>query len=225
MRTIGCVFFLSILCGVSFAGIRPEEELFDVQDHTGFVVLSNGDTLQGNIRFENNYKNYRTLRFTNLQNHRTRYKPEEVRMFSFDSLTFRSAKRGKTAVFERLLVNDSLKVTLYRFFLSNSYYSLTETSYAFEKSGGERLVFYLNRISWFRKRAQAFFSDCPELSQKIASRVYKTKDYVQIATEYNAWLRREEAQESFSGETAADEKEEGMPALNNEQGDETMMEE
>jgi hypothetical protein len=45
----------------------------------------------------------------------------------------------------------------------------------------------------FRKNGSKYFSDCPELLQKIKDKTYKGKDILQVVNEYNDWKKGQKA--------------------------------
>lgn len=165
-------------------------KLMGIHYQNGYVVLKNGDTLRGKILFNNGYENYQFLEFKDsLKNKATTYQPQEVRFFSIDSLDFYPKKWGNRSVFMCLLLNDSLKVFLYRYYMTSGNRSGTETSYFYEKPSREFLQVFWNQSYPFQLKAAEFFGDCPELSEKIRKGKYTIDDLFLVAKEYNKWLR------------------------------------
>jgi hypothetical protein len=166
------------------------DKLFGAPYKTGLVVLSNGDTLKGKIVFNNDHNNYQILRFKDtIANEKTEYRPQDVKFFSIDSLFFYPKIYKNNWVFMCLLSDDSLKVYLYRYFMATQYVSGTYTSYIYEKPDGQYLQVLWNKVFPFKKKAGDFFSDYPELSEKIYNKRYKMEDLFIIAEEYNKWLK------------------------------------
>jgi len=170
------------------------DKVFGIKYHKGSVILNNGDTLRGKIMFNNDYSNYNTLIFRDtITNKNTNYKPREVKSFSLDSLIFYRKILNNQWVFECLLLNGDLKVYLYRYYMSTGYTSGTETSYIYEKSNGQYLMISTYITYPFKKRVSEFFSDYPELSEKIYNKTYKFNDLFLIAEEYNIWLKNKKS--------------------------------
>lgn len=117
------------------------------------------------------------------------YRPTEVQCFSFDSLVFYSKKLNKKNVYMCLMVDGHLKLYLHKILVATGYYSTTGISYVFEKPDGQMLQVFNNKLTGFNKKTGNFFSDYPELSEKIRNKTYKFSDVFIITYEYNKWLK------------------------------------
>jgi hypothetical protein len=62
--------------------------------------------------------------------------------------------------------------------------NLTET--LFVKGDDMAIPFNYVELKSFKKRAKAYFEDCPELVYKIENETFKRKDLVKIAAFYNS---------------------------------------
>lgn len=157
----------------------------------GIVVLNSGDTLKGDINFNDDNTDYQVLVMRDTLNKtKLRYHPQDIRYFSIDSMFFYPKLLKRDSVFMRLLVNDSLKIYKYKYLMATAYYSAIETSYIYEKPDGKYLQVLTSKLFPFKKRVGEFFKDDPELSEKILNKTYKFDDLYVIANEYNAWLKR-----------------------------------
>ena len=187
------LFLLLVSCILIFkidANGQFLDKIFKLPLKPGFVVLNSGDTLRGNIIFNNDYRNYQILSFKDsITNKRTDFEPQKVKCFSIDSLFFYPKIYKNNWVFMCLLLNDSFKVYLYRYYFANPYVIGTETSYIYEKPDGHYLQVLWNKVFPFKKKAGDFFKDYPELSEKIYNKTYKMEDLFLIAKEYNKWLK------------------------------------
>lgn len=187
-------FFLFItLCLLLSLSVKGQflKNLLATKYVTGYAVLNNGDTLKGEIAFNDNYADYQVLSLRNtVSKKRTTLHPQDVRFISIDTIPFYPKKLRKDSVFMHLLVNDSLKIYRYRYLMATAYYTYTETSFIYEKPDGTNLQVISKMMFPFKKRVGAFFSDYPELSKKILNKTYKFDDLYLIAEEYNTWLKR-----------------------------------
>jgi hypothetical protein len=190
---ISISLFLLLCLNVKGQLTEKVNKFFGYEYQKGTVVLNSGDTLKGDILFNNGYENYQRLVFRDTLKQKTDYKTEDVRMFAVDTMVFYPKKLKKKLVFMCLLVNDSLKIFLHRYFMATQYYSGTENMYIYEKPDGQTLEVLTSRLFPFKKRVGEFFSDDPELSEKILNKTYKFDDLYIIAKEYNTWLRQKKS--------------------------------
>lgn len=157
----------------------------------GYAVLNNGDTLKGEIAFNDDYADYQYLRLRDtVSKEKTSLHPQDVRFISIDTMHFYPKKLKRDSVFMHLLKNDSLKIYRYQYMMTIGNSNITETSFIYEKPDGTNLQVTSKMMFPFKKRVGEFFSDCPELSEKILNKTYKFDDLYLIADEYNTWLRR-----------------------------------
>jgi len=158
--------------------------------HDGLIVLNSGDTLKGKIVMSNDHSDYKLVEFVDtLTKEKKFYKPIDVQYFLVENLVFYSKKLNKKDVYMCLLVNDHLKLYLHKVLVATGYYSTTGITYVFEKPDGQMLQVFNNKLTGFSKKTGAFFSDYPELSEKIKNKTYKFNDVFIITKEYNTWLK------------------------------------
>lgn len=187
---------LFLLLSLNVKGQLAEKvnKFFGYEYHKATVVLNSGDTLKGEILFNNSYENYKWLVYRDtLNKQKTDYKTEDVRIFVVDTMVFYPKKLKKKMVFMCLLFNDSLKIYLHRYLSATQYYSGTESMFIYEKPDGQTLEILTSRLFPFKKRVGEFFIDDPELSEKILNKTYKFDDLYIIAKEYNTWLRQKKS--------------------------------
>lgn len=165
-------------------------QFFKASIKNGFIVLANGDTLKGQLYFNGDYDNFWRIVFKDtVTNKKTTYTPQETKCYSVDSVYFYPKFLKKQWVFMGLLFNGDLKVYIYRYYMATGYTSGTETAYLYEKPNGQYLQVVWHRMYPFKKNVSEFFSDYPELSQKILQKEYKMEDIFLIAAEYDNWLK------------------------------------
>ncbi|MHB9140537.1 MAG: hypothetical protein ACYC25_01515 [Paludibacter sp.] len=168
------------------------DELLNVKYKPGFAILNNGDTLRGAFEFNDCKQNYQMLVFVDpVTLTKSAYEPKEVKYFVLDSLTFQPKELKEGLVFVRLLLYDSLKVYLHKRFFTSSVSSGVENQIMYEKPNGKYLLVSFDNFFPFKTQVGNFFSDDPELSEKIENNTYTKKDIFKIALDYNKWLRRD----------------------------------
>lgn len=181
----------------------------------GLIILNNDETLEvtfiipfGFLSPEPSYLKLQTrVRYIDSSNQKKVLKPDDAKEISFmhngyeirmlsvqDDLQLSSLFSSQTKVFLKLEIDGNLK-------LFNSYatqqspgmynasmgmstggYSYSVERYVLQKGNGE--LFRPRGIS-FRKDMSAFFSDCPELVQKIQNKDFRKGDLELIVKEYN----------------------------------------
>ena len=192
IKKVFLVFLLFLFFqNVDTYGQSAFEKWFYMGDfYNGFVVLNNSDTIKGYIIFDNSYENYSYVKVKDAINNKiTSYRPKEVLVFSFDTLYFYPKKFNKNNdVFMCLLSDDQLKVYLHRYHAGG--YAGSGTAYILEKPDGQKVQILYNKVFNFKKHAGDFFKDCPQIAEKINNKTYKVGDILEIAHEYNEWLKQ-----------------------------------
>lgn len=168
------------------------DKLLNVKYKAGFVILNTGDTLRGAFEFNDCEQNYRILVFIDpISYKKTAYEPQQVKYFVLDSLTFMPKELKEGWVFVRLLLYDNLKVYLHKHFITSNISNGIENQIMYEKPNGKFILVILDRFYPFKTKVGDFFSDDPDLYEKIDKGIYKNniKDILKISNEYNDWLR------------------------------------
>ena len=193
IKKIVLVFLLfRLILNVDTYGQSAFEKFFYMGEFiNGFVVLNNGDTIKSNIIWGDTYENYSYVKIIDSNKNITGYRPKDVLVFSFDTLYFYPKKFNKKKdVFMCLLSDDQLKVYLHRFQINTGYVIGTGTAYILEKPDGQSVQIVYDRRFNLKKHAGDFFKDCPHISEKINNKTYKARDVLEIAHEYNEWLKQ-----------------------------------
>jgi len=168
------------------------DKLLNVQYKPGFAILNTGDTLTGAFEFNDCEQNYRILVFIDPRNSKkAAYEPQQVKYFMLDSLTYMPKELKDGWGFVRLLLYDNLKVYLHKKFITSNIANGIENQIILEKPNGKFILVTLDRFYPFKTKVGDFFSDDPDLYEKINKGIYKNdiKDIFKISNEYNNWLR------------------------------------
>jgi hypothetical protein len=166
------------------------DKFFGTEYHKGYAILANGDTIVGEIALSKDYSNYGVLIFRDsISKKKTNYLPQNVILYSVDSIVFYRKIFRNSWVFMSLIRDGSLKIYVYKYFAATAYTSGTELSFILEKPGGSYLQVLTFRTFPFKKKVGDFFIDCPELAAKIYAKTYKFGDLFLIADEYDRWLQ------------------------------------
>jgi len=168
------------------------DKLLNVQYKPGFVILNTGDTLTGAFEFNDCEQNYHVLVYIDpISTKKTAYEPQQVKYFMLDSLTYMPKELKDGWVFVRLLLYDNLKVYLHKHYITSNLANSIENQIMYEKPNGKFILVTLDRFYPFKTKVGDFFSDDPDLFEKIDKGIYKNniKDIFKISNEYNDWLR------------------------------------
>jgi hypothetical protein len=187
--------YLFVLCIINMSLlVRSQshdklDKFFGTEYHKGYAILANGDTIVGEIALSNDYSNYGILIFRNMiSKKKTNYLPQNVLLYSVDSIAFYRKIFQKSWVFMSLIKDGGLKVYVYKYFAATPYTSGTEVSFILEKPDGTYLQVLTAKTFPFKKKVGDFFIEYPELAAQIYDKSYKFEDLYLIADKYNVWL-------------------------------------
>jgi hypothetical protein len=167
------------------------DQFLGTKYEAGAAILTNGDTLIGAFEFNDSEENYRTLYYIDPRTKEKKvYEPREVTYFYVDTIAFQPVESNDGLVFMRVVLSDKLKVYFHKHFTTTSTGSKVIGQFYCVKPNGERLVISNDVLYPFNSRVGKFFSDYPELYNKIRNYTYGYKDFYKIIEEYNDWLNR-----------------------------------
>lgn len=168
----------------------------------GVIVLSNGDTLQVRIKPDREEKMARQIQVWDPQNNGPkRYLPKDLKYFSVNKENYYSLKdeEGKS-VFMEQKVDGSAKLYGYSYREEKGKKEVVTDFYIKKEGGG--LIKVPTQPSKFKSDMALYFSDFPQLSEKIANRQYGYYDMEAVTEEYNDWVKagKPKNDERFAGE-------------------------
>jgi hypothetical protein len=186
--------------------------------HEGFVVLTNGDTIHGFIKFTTFIANQFNVHLFNQKSDpkpSAKYKPKDLKAYSMGTIRYTSVPFSGKGVSRNKSLMISLvegPVRLYKWFYDESLMldgqDLNEATgrenvltvdldegiaYQYFGVRGREKPVDFSSVKYgmnFKKHMSKYVSDYPELSGKIASRQpgYGYDNLDRIIEEYNAWL-------------------------------------
>lgn len=183
------------------------------KDAEGYIITNNQDTIYGSFRLKTDRdkkliyaKTQEKISFFNEEGKRTVYHPGDIKSFYFfynlETLTFKSVPFFKNGDLFLKVVSEKGNLRLYQLFPDGdkrltSVYELAEVAFSTGLSGekfffcifkpnGEVLVMGRHTP---KNKIRSFFTDYPELFDKIDSREYKYTDVYRMVREYNAWKK------------------------------------
>ena len=193
MKKVVLIFLLfQFILNVDIYGQNAVQKFWHGEFYDGFVVLLNGDTIKGKIPFRDTDENYDHVKIKNTTNNElTIYRPKDILVYSVDSLYLYPKIFNKNRiVFMRLLLDDQLKVYLHRY-ITYGAVIVKGSAFILEKPDGQRVQIIYGKRFKLKKHAGDFFKDCPHISEKINNKTYNALDVLEIAHEYNNWLKQE----------------------------------
>ena len=194
------LIFIFLLCLLAIQPIFSQNKLGLDKYTPGYIVLSEGDTLHGQVSYvvsNNFYKS--VLKFKSEEfDKKLKFNPYEVTAFNISDREFHSIRVSDGGfvgkVWMELIIDGPLK--LYKNHISDIYIgSVTNYSKLPVKSIHTYLVKENEEkafnIDWgrFKKTVSKYLKDDPEISEKIKSETYVKKDIEQIVIEYNQHIK------------------------------------
>ena len=192
---------------------------FIEQQVEGRIVTLNGDTIVGRVSVTDEIRNQKRVIFLNAEGEPRTYMPDQIKSYAFgysiletwyESMYFRGDDMWKQKqIF--LARPASGPVKLYAYYTrgtSNEVVALNMLggmAMGMPGTGGnlsmEMKVYYMlerpgqpmqavNRMN-FKKEGSAYFSDYPELAERISSGKLKKKDIEEVVKEYNEWKEKQ----------------------------------
>jgi hypothetical protein len=178
---------------------------------TGEIYLKDGTTLKGLVRFPYIQKDMLFSGKEKLRYKTERNKPsKKIAAKDIDkvllNITYSKKVKGKRIKKEReaifisisrnkknskfgfaeLVIDGSVKLVRRAVFNSSGQRMETLTESLFVRDDDMAIPFNYAELKSFKKRAKAYFEDCPELVYKIENETFKRKDLVEIAVFYNS---------------------------------------
>lgn len=183
----------------------------------GYIVTLNQDTIYGSFKIKTD-KNKKLIYaktqvkivFFDQDGKKTVYEAGAIKSFyffyDFETLTFKTVPYFKKGKLFMKVISEKGNLKLYQFYPDSekrlsSVYELAEYAYSLGGGGfGEKYFFYIIKPDGTillmgkhtpKQRIYSFFTDYPELAEKIDSRQYKYTDVYRLVREYNAWKLNE----------------------------------
>ena len=188
-KNIICVFLFCISLLYNLKG-QTFDNILGVKYQTGYAVLNNNDTIQGVFEFNDCEQNYKLLVYLDpLTRRKIAYNPQEISLFVLNDKIFKPVELKYEWFFMRVILEDELKVYLHKNFYTIIISSGVNTEIYMIKPNDEKLLVSFDNFFPFKTKLANFVEDCADLVQKINNDVYVRKDILQIAQEYNEFLK------------------------------------
>jgi hypothetical protein len=163
--------------------------------NTGEIYLKDGTTLKGLVRFPYIQKDMPFSGKEKLRYKTERNKPsKKIAAKDIDKVLLSEAifisisrnKKNSKFGFAELVIDGAVKLVKRAVFNSSGQRMETLTESLFVIDNDMAIAFNYAELKSFKKRAKAYFEDCPELVYKIENETFKRNDLVKIAAFYNS---------------------------------------
>ena len=167
------------------------DQVLNVEFAYGEAVLNNGDTIRGAYEFNDGPDNYKYLVYRTSETAQKQYfGPEDVRLFYLNDKWYFPKEYDGTKYFMLLCYNDSMSVYQHRHYFTTAVSNTYNNYYLLEKPSGEQLMIKTGPEFNFKSKVGTFLDDCPTVKLKIKKGIYGRNQLMEIAKEYNDWLRK-----------------------------------
>ena len=167
------------------------DQALNIEFAYGEAVLNNGDTIRGAYEFNDGPDNYKYLVYRTSETAQKQYfGPEDVRLFYLNDKWYFPKEYDGTKYFMLLCYNDSMSVYQHRHYFTTAVSNTYNNYYLLEKPSGEQLMIKTGPEFSFKTKVGTFLGDCPTVKLKIKKGIYGRNQLMEIAKEYNDWLRQ-----------------------------------
>ncbi len=161
----------------------------------GYVILTNGDTLKGEIKYNTKKELplFTKVTLKNAEGVQKNYKPEDVKEFSYEGVRFLSRSMDKELVFLKLVSAGKINLFEWQFEVYHGEQTEVEKDFYVENTEGESKSLKKLKGNHFKKTVSEMMADNSELVARIESedKKYEIKDMQSVIEEYNDWYASE----------------------------------
>lgn len=168
-------------------GQRSYMQNYDRGKFDGYIILKNGDKVEGKLHVKGKIKNQREIKFYERSGEAQLYEPYEIAGYYFNDVKFVSINDNR---FTQILEEGCLNIYIYYYINYSWGYSgglpiiIPYRSRSIQKKFKEEPVSNAYGYS-FRKEWSLMLKDNTEIYGKIISRQYRKKHMRPIAKKYN----------------------------------------
>lgn len=146
---------------------------------TDYIVLINGDTLFGNVKYFN-YSAGKKIQLINQEKKKTVYSILQVKSFQLDQEVYETIRTTQEYTIMKVIMSGYL--SLYSFQLPNQ--MTWNGSYLHKKDGSGMEVPTIG----FKKNLSRLLGDCPAIAERIQTGELTRSEIEQIVVEYNVCI-------------------------------------
>ena len=200
MKNIFKVYFAFLLGFLVFGDVQAQVKMQSGQFLNGFVVTNAGDTLKGVLELFDEVSSCKEVRFKErmVDLNTTIFKPDDILAYqrkdekyvSYDDvycLLRPCMNEDYHKVFIKLIKEDVLKVYMYAANHHTSHFYAVKYIPVVQKKGFEPIPYKTKKH--IKKTVSAYFTDYPELAEKLRNYDYKYEDFDQVVEDYTNWSK------------------------------------
>lgn len=157
----------------------------------GYVILTNGDTVKGEIKYNTKKELplFSKVTLKNAENVQKNYKPDDVKEYCYDDVHFLARTMDKELVFLKLVSAGQINLFEWQFEVYHGDQTLVEKDFYIEKVGGQDKEPKKLKGNHFKKTVSEMMADHTELVARVEAddKKYEIKDMQSVIEEYNDW--------------------------------------
>lgn len=157
---------------------------------TGYVILANGDTLKGEIKYNTKKELSLFSKVTFRQAEKVKnYKPEDLQEFCYEETHFLTKAMDKELVFLKLVSEGAINLFEWQFEMMHGDQMVVDMDYYVEKVGGTDKEPQKLKGNKFKKTVAELMADNSELVARVdaESKKYEIGEMKSVIEEYNGW--------------------------------------
>jgi|GEM_PF-5417084 len=198
-RLVSIFLMVLVLCVIepSFSQVKINSS---GQFLNGYIVTLENDTIEGVLEILDEVKYCREVRFKkrNVDKAITTYLPKDILAYKIKDDVYESYKdvhcilkscnnNQLREVFIKLIEEDVLKVFMYAANINSSYLYTIDYIPLVQKKDFKPMPFKTKRH--IKKVVSTYFTDYPELSEKLREYTYKYDDFEKVIADYTNWYK------------------------------------
>lgn len=156
----------------------------------GYVILANGDTLKGEIKYNTKKELSLFSKVTFRQAEKVKnYKPEDLKEFCYEETRFLTRTMDKELVFLKLVSEGAINLFEWQFEMMHGEQTIVDMDYYIEKVGGTDKEPQKLKGNKFKKTVAELMADNSELVARVdaESKKYEIGEMKSVIEEYNGW--------------------------------------
>lgn len=157
---------------------------------TGYVILNNGDTLKGEIKYNTKKELSLFTKVTFRQAEKVKnYKPEDLKEFSYEETRFLTRTMDKELVFLKLVSAGAINLFEWQFEMMHGEKTIVDMDYYIEKVGSSEKEPQKLKGNKFKKTVAELMNDNTELVARVEAdnKKYEIGEMQSVIEEYNDW--------------------------------------
>lgn len=157
---------------------------------TGYVIMNNGDTLKGEIKYntKKELSLFSKVPFRQGEVVKT-YKPDQIKEFSFEETRFLTRTMDKELVFLKLVSEGAINLFEWQFEMQHGEKMVVDSDYYIEKVGSSEKEPQKLKGNKFKKTVSELMTDNTELVARVEAddKKYEFGEMKSVIEEYNVW--------------------------------------